>query len=284
MLTTRDLTPHFGVAVTGLDLSRSLAPSTVTAMLRLLDTRGILVLRGQSLTLEQFVRASRSLGPLYLPPQQHSIYPEHPALTLLTNIVENSQPIGNADSGRKWQSDGTYLKTPVRATLFYAVEVPTQNGTPLGDTLFASTSAAYDALEPTGQAQLRGMRAAHHASASNKGSSTPFYMDAGLTQIFKGGVEHPLLRAHPATGRQCLYVNQRYTTRISGMNDRDSSVLLAQLYQHIERPEFGYRHQWQAGDLVICDNCSTQHRTERDYDLPLRRLLYRTLLKSAAGR
>ncbi len=284
MLNARDLTPHLGVEVTGLEVTGGLTQSTVTALLRALDTRGVVVLRGQQLTLDQFMAVSHRLGPLFLQSQQFSARPEHPALTLLTNIVENGQPKGNADSGRQWQSDGAHLKTPVRATLFYAVEIPAKDGASLGDTLFASTSAAYDALEPALQTQLRGMRAAHNAGTGRKGSSTPFYMDAGLTQIFKRGMEHPLARTHPATGRKCLYVNQRYTSRISGMNDRDSDELLAQLYRHIERPEFVYRHQWQTGDLVLCDNCSTQHRTQRDYELPMRRLLYRTMLKSSASR
>ena len=284
MLNTRDLTPHLGVEVADLDLTRGLSPSNASALLRTLDKRGVVVLRRQNLTLDQFMAISRSLGPPYLQPQQHSARPEHPGLTLLTNIVENGQPIGNADSGRQWQSDGAHLKTPVRATIFYAVEIPEKDGTPLGDTLFANTSAAFEALEPNLQTQLRGMRAAHNAGTGRKGSSTPFYMDAGLTQIFKRGMEHPLVRAHPATGGKCLYVNQRYTSRISGMNDRDSAELLAELYRHMERPEFIYRHPWQAGDLVLCDNCSTQHRTQRDYELPARRLLYRTMLKGAAGR
>lgn len=284
MLNTRDLTPHLGVEVSELDLTRGLGTSTISALLRTLDKRGVVVLRRQNLTPDQFMAFSRSLGPLYLQPQQHSARPEHAGLTLLTNIVENGQPIGNADSGRQWQSDGAHLKTPVRATIFYAVEVPEKDGSPLGDTLFASTSAAFDALEPNLQTQLRGMRAAHNAGAGRKGSATPFYMDAGLTQIFKRGMEHPLVRPHPVTGRKCLYANQRYTSRISGMNDRDSDELLAQLYRHMEQPEFVYRHTWQVGDLVLCDNCSTQHRTERNYDPPQRRLMYRTMLKNPAGR
>ena len=284
MFNVSPLTAHFGAEISALDLSRGANKSTVAELLRVLDTRGIMVIRGQQLTLEQFMAFSHGLGPLAPQPQRQRqcSHPEYPELTTLSNIVENGAPIGVADSARHWQSDGAHLKTPYRATVQYAVEIPMKDGAPLGDTVFAGTSAAYDALAPALQQQLHGMRALHRGSTGHKKRSTPFYLDSALTQGFHGGVEHPVVRSHPNTGRKCLYVNPACTTHIRGMNDRDSEELLAQLYQHIARAEFIYRHPWQVGDVVLWDNCVTQHRAQNDYELPLRRLLYRAVVKGSA--
>ena len=118
--------------------------------------------------------------------------------------------------------------------------------------------------------------------AGRKKRSTPYFPDSGLTQSFRRGVEHPVIRTHPPSGRKCLYVNPVTTSHIRGMNEHDSGALLDQLYEHMARPEFAWRHQWQAGDVVICDNTLTQTRTTVDYELPQRRLLYRVQVKGAA--
>lgn len=222
---------------------------------------------------------SRSLGELAVHPLHKYSHPDFPELMIQSNIIENGAPIGYADTGQKWRMDGTHLKTPHRATLLYAVEIPMLDDTALGDTCLANTAAAYDALAPALQTQLHGMYAAHPYRAGQKRRSIPFYMDAGLSQAFRRGVEHPVVRAHPVTGRKCLYVSQAGTAFIRGMHDHESDALLSQLYQHLARDEFIYRHHWRPGDVVIWDNGLIQHRSENDHALPLRRLLYQTQLK-----
>ncbi len=284
MLNLRDLTPHIGVEVSGVDLTRGISNAMAAELLRALDTRGVVILRGQQLTLAHFIAFSRNLGTLELNTQQQFSHADFPELTTVSNIIENGEPIGVPDSGRVWQSSGAHLKTPYRATVQYAVEVPMNDGVPLGDTSFASTSAAYEALEPALRQQIQGIQAVHIHGKNRKKRSTSFWLDSGLTQGFHGGVHHPVVRAHPITGQKCLYVNRASTSFIRGMHDQYSAGLLDQLYQHMARAEFIYRHQWQVGDVVLWDNCSTQHCSERDYELPQRRLIYSTLLKGMAAR
>lgn len=95
-------------------------------------------------------------------------------------------------------------------------------------------------------------------------------------------VAHPIVRAHPDTGRKCLFVNEGYTTRIVDMDPGESDALLAELFAHVRKPEFVYRHQWQVGDFLIWDNCATQHCAVPDYALPLRRVMERTTLTGGA--
>jgi taurine dioxygenase len=60
------------------------------------------------------------------------------------------------------------------------------------------------------------------------------------------------------------------------MDEDEADQLIAALADHIVRPAFVYRHQWQPGDLLIWDNCTVQHIAIQDYALPNRRLMHRT--------
>lgn len=283
LLKATPLTAHTGSSISGLDLSQPLAPAQAAALLRELDTRGIVLIRGQRLTAEQFVTFGRGLGELAEYPLHNYSPPGLPALLICSNIIENGLAIGYDDAGRRWRMEGAQIKHPTRATLQYAAEVPHKDGVPMGDTLFASTSRAYAALEPALSQQLQGMRAVVLNDVNRRRRSMPHYADAGLSQIFQKGVEHPVVRTHPQTRQKCLYVSEGGTARICGMNPRDSDALLGELYQHMARPEFVYRHAWQAGDVLLWDNSSIQHRTLGDFQLPLRRVHYRAQLKNKPG-
>ena len=164
-----------------------------------------------------------------------------------------------------------YDATPPRGTILYAHEVPEKNGLPLGDTCFAATNKAYDALPDAMKASLAGRRAVFDFAARKRlNPITPEQIDRFPA------VTHPVVRTHPVTGEKCLYIMRDDTTGIEGMEQEEADLLIAALADHITRPEFIYRHQWQAGDLLIWDNCTVQHRAIQDYALPHRRLMHRT--------
>ena len=87
---------------------------------------------------------------------------------------------------------------------------------------------------------------------------------------------HPVVRTHPENGRKCLYVNEGFTIGICGVPEEEGRALLKELFGHIKKPEFMYRHRWQPNDVVIWDNVQTQHCAVGDYDLPLVRTMHRT--------
>ena len=68
------------------------------------------------------------------------------------------------------------------------------------------------------------------------------------------------------TGRPVLFVNKIFTRAISNLPPEESDAILPFLLQHLTRPEFTYRHQWNDGDVVVWDNWSTQHYALFDYD------------------
>jgi taurine dioxygenase len=90
--------------------------------------------------------------------------------------------------------------------------------------------------------------------------------------------EMDVIRTHPVTGRQGLFINEGHTSHLTGMSRQDSDARLAKLYAHIVQPAFIYTHHWQAGDLLMWDNIALQHKASFDYD-PLPRLMYRTTVR-----
>jgi len=190
---------------------------------------------------------------------------------VLSNIIENGKPIGNADAGRTWHTDMSYTKTPPRGSLLYALEIPVENGRALGDTVFASAAAAFESLPTDRQASLLGLRAIH------RGSAKKYAPGSKLGDLIKDipDVEHPVIRTHPVTGRKAIYVREGECVGICGKSDEHSLPLIKELADMVTRPEFCYRHQWCLGDLLMWDNSMTQHLAIGDYQLPLRRLMHR---------
>jgi taurine dioxygenase len=177
------------------------------------------------------------------------------------------------------------MAEPSRGSLFYALEVPHDDtGKPLGDTLFASTTAAWQALPDDIKRLVESRRAVTSYAKGyyrdrNSGPRPP------LTDAQKArtpDVEHPIKRTHPYTKKPCLFINEGYTARIADMDPEESDRLLNLLFEHVSRPEFIYSHQWRVGDFLIWDNCSTQHRAVFNYALPQRRRMERTTLTGSA--
>jgi len=190
---------------------------------------------------------------------------------VLSNIIENGKPIGNADAGRTWHTDMSYTRTPPRGSLLYAREIPIENGRALGDTVFASAAAAFESLPEKRRGALVGLRAIHRAGAKK------YAPGSKLAEAVKDmpDVEHPVIRTHPATGRKAIYVREGECVGIVGMADAESLPLIKELSEMVPRGEFCYRHNWRVGDLLMWDNSMTQHLAIADYKLPLRRLMHR---------
>ena len=231
----------------------------------------VLVFRDQKLSPEQQIAFARRFGELEISPRTQFALPGHPEILVLSNIIENGKPIGNADAGRTWHTDMSYTKTPPRGSLLYALEIPVENGRALGDTVFASAAAAFESLPADRRASLLGLRAIH------RGSAKKYAPGSKLGDLIKDipDVEHPVIRTHPVTGRKAIYVREGECVGICGKSDEQGLPLIKELSDMVTRPEFCYRHQWCLGDLLMWDNSMTQHLAIGDYQLPLRRLMHR---------
>lgn len=284
----REIDGPIGVEITGVDLAGGIDEETFRAIEDVYNQHSVTVIRGQNLTPAQHVAFSRRFGDLEIHVLKQYLLPQHPEILVLSNIVDDDgKLVGLADGGRVcvWHTDMSYLEKPPRGSMLYALEVPVKDGQPLGDTLFADTTAAYEALSPDVKKKLAGLKAIHRmtkgydAAANSAGARLAYSAEQRKENPERA---HPIVRTHPATGRKCLYLSRLCCVGIEGMPDEEAEPLLEMLYQHCAQPEFVYRHRWRKGDLVMWDNCTAQHLATMDYALPLRRRMHRTTLMGTA--
>jgi taurine dioxygenase len=282
------LSPGFGAEIADIDLSQELDDRTFAAIEKIYNESSVVLVRGQRITDEQHVRFSGRLGELEIHVLKEYVKPRNPELYVLSNIVEDGKPIGIKDAGNYWHTDLSYTKSPSRGSIMYAIEVPhAADGVPLGDTQFASTAAAYDALPEAMKERLLKLKAVHRFWDRYVRERKAAGSDVVISDERRAGtpdVIHPIVRTHPFTGRKCIYVNEGFTIGIVGMPDEEAQSLLKYLYAHCTQPQFTYRHSWKVGDLVMWDNCATLHRATVDFRLPQRRLMQRTTLKGTEVR
>ena len=284
-LSVRKLAEPLGAEITGVDLARPLSEATFRRIEDAFHEHCVLLFRNQRLTPEAHTGFSRRFGDLLVHVLTQFNDPEVPEILVLSNIVENGKPVGLQDGGQYWHTDLSYTAEPSRCSLLYAVEIPFENGVALGDTLFVNTCAAYEALSSDMKARLAGLKAAHSYNAryrrmQQKGGTRPELDDDQKKSVPE--VVHPVVRTHPYTGQKSLYVNEGFTVGIVGMPEAESSALLTELYDHVTDPRFMYRHRWQPGDLLVWDNCSTQHNAVANYGPQHRRHMRRTTVRGSA--
>ena len=270
-----------GAAITAVDLSQELDEPSHETLVDAWNRHSVLVFRDQGLAPEQLLRFSRRFGGIEVHILDQYLHPDHPEILVVSNIVENGRHVGIYDAGKYWHADLSYMAEPSRGSVLYAIEIPEDGGRSLGDTLWTSTAAAYDALDAPMRHRLDGLKAAFSLANRFNKLVEDGDRDAALTDVQKARtieVIHPVVRTHPVTGRKCIFVNEGHTARIVGLAEDESRSLLEELWAHCIRPEFVYRHRWRQGDVVMWDNVPTQHIAIFDYALPQRRLLHRTTL------
>jgi taurine dioxygenase len=267
-----------GAQITGLDLSKMIDDATFRAIEDVLHDRGVIVFRDQRITEEEQIAFSRRFGELEIHVASQYLKPGYPEILIVSNIVESGRQIGLADAGQYWHSDLSYAANPSRCSLLYALEVPVRGGVVLGDTMFASTAWAYATLPEPMRTRLNGLSAIHRYGDRYRMQQAAGDRTALSEEQLKRvpDVRHPVIRLHPVTGCKVLFVNEGFTAFIEGMPEDESAAVLNELYWHITQPETLYQHIWRVGDLLIWDNCLTQHRAVRNYELPLRRRMHRT--------
>jgi alpha-ketoglutarate-dependent taurine dioxygenase len=239
----------------------------------------VVVLRGQRLRPEDQIGFLDRMHPLRPRVINDFTLPGHPAITVISNIVEDGRPIGINDAGILWHTDTCFLPDPDLFASLYAVEVPPTGG----DTHFVSTAAAYDDLTDAERARFEGWRV-----VQSYAWSIETMRDRGLlrrahsvehARATMPDVEQPLIKTHPVTGRRVVYANEAFSRSIVGLEPAESAAVLASLFDAVTSPPYGYTHRWRSGDLLIWDNIATQHLATFDYG-EQRRLLHRV---STAG-
>jgi len=296
MIIVNRIGKHLGAEIAGVDLAQPMDDNEFAKISKAFFDNEVVVFRNQKITPEQQIAFTRRFGVLEQHVRKEHRLDGYPEILIVSNVLDaRGQAIGVEDAGRFWHSDLSYKQMPSLLSALYAIEVPIKDGRVLGPTNFASTTAAYDALPEDLKRKLGGLKNVHsYVYYRNKNIQAQreeqargaravqehVLTDEQLKQV--PDAESPIVRTHPVTARKGLFINEAHTSHIVGLPRAESDALLKQLCAHIIKPEFQYEHHWQAGDLLMWDNCAAQHKANFNYDLPLRRLMYRTTVRGSA--
>src|SRR6201987_922078 len=190
----------------GFDLAQDIYDPTFREIERIFHDNIVVVFRGQQLSHERHIEFSSRFGELETHIVKKYLLPSFPEILLISNIRnEAGENIGLADAGSTWHTDPSYRRRPSRCSLLYAKEVPYRDGEPVGDTVFANTIAAYEALPTSMKQRIDGLKAIHRYSSRRRvaDSLRPKLTAEQLAET--PDLPHPIVRTHPPTGPKSLY-------------------------------------------------------------------------------
>jgi len=292
-LNIQTLGHDIGAEILGLDLREPVSDELITEIENTLYQHAVIVIREQTLDTVQLSAFGQRFGPLQPSGRRkvqnkdadNRVQPETPNINFISNVKKNGKNMGSSDAGVYWHSDLCYEEIPSKATMLHALEIPEKDGVVYGSTRFTNVAAAFDALPEDMKNRLNGLKAVNSFRYMWNKKAHEFGRRPTLSQEelnkLTPDVIHPVVRTHPATKRKCLYVCEGYTSQIADISEQDSATLLEELFAHIIKPEFRYKHEWRIGDLLIWDNCTVQHIATFDYEAPLRRLMQRCTVQGS---
>ncbi|WP_431682666.1 TauD/TfdA dioxygenase family protein [Kitasatospora sp. KL5] len=261
LLEITPMTPHIGAEITGVDLARPIGEDLAAELRLALDEWKVIFFRDQ----HRFdARAHLALAGVWGPPEPNPFFPKGDTAGV-SRLAKDATAVGQENI---WHSDHSFMAAPAMGSVLRAVEVPPAGG----DTMWADMGAAYDNLDPELRARIEGLTAVHDWEPTWGSFMTPEKI-AALRAVLPP-VEHPVVVRHPRTGRPTLYVNEPFTTRITGLPEAESRELLHLLGLQARIPEFQVRFRWQPDSIAIWDNIATQHYAISDY-YPQRRVMER---------
>jgi len=266
------LSPVLGAEVRCGD-ARALGEEGSNLLRRALRDHLVLLLRDQRLDDEALIAFGRRFGELDVAPLAYTDAQkprEHPEVIVISNVREGGVPIGVLGDGEVvWHSDNSYRETPLAASLLHALELPPSGG----NTGFLSMYRALETLPPALRKRIDTLTVKHDATYNSAGQLRRGY--APVTDVRTApGPSHPLVRTHPETGREALYLGRRRNAYVDGLEVAASEELLDALWAHATQPAHAWHHEWRVGDVVVWDNRCAMHRRD-PFDPQTRRVMHR---------
>ncbi|WP_180129726.1 MULTISPECIES: taurine dioxygenase [unclassified Acinetobacter] len=256
-LQAKQINQNIGAVIEGIDLNHADTPLLQEIKQALLQHQ-VIFFRKQALGAQSQVTLAKTFGTLHI----HPIYPAMEDAPEVIVLDSHRQDLRDNDL---WHTDVTFSQTPPLGCVLQAIKIPEFGG----DTLWASGTAAFNALSKDLKQHLRGLTATHDIRKSfplERFGTTAADRERLVNSFLKNPpVVHPVVRTHPETGAEVLFVNEGFTTQINELNAQESDALLTFLFEHAVKEEFHLRWKWQEGDVAIWDNRCTQHKALFDY-------------------
>ena len=265
----RPFTGALGAEIIGVDL-RTAAEDTFAEVLRALHDYHVLAVRDQDLVPATLQQVARRFGPF-------SGNPVHTPMDGFEDIVRFVREPDDTGKviGEDWHMDLAWLARPPGVTMLYGEEVPPVGG----DTCFTSLEKAYQSLSPRLVAILEGLTGIHSGRGvfAINAMQKRLGVTADVAAIENAAVEHPVICAHPVTGRRYVFVSS-VLTHFKGMTEDESKPLIDFLMAKATRPEFHCRLRWAPRTLGMWNNPFVLHTAINDYP-GYRRVMYRTTVE-----
>jgi len=263
-----ELTPRVGSELKT-DKASLLSGAHSDAIRDLLVQRGVLIVRDMAMTDDEQRRFTSTLGDLRL----GTVKKEGDAglMKVTMDKKENPEYAEFFPGTFFWHMDGTYDEFPPFATCLRPAVLSSEGG----QTEFANTYAAYEALPDDEKTDIESLQVVH----TMESAMWPAYDEVTVDQFALWNSyphrRHPLVWRHKS-GRKSLVLSTS-AAHVVGLHPADSRDLLLRLMAHTTQPQFVYRHSWRMNDLLMWDNTGTMHRV-RPYDADSGRLLHRFTL------
>ena len=251
------VTGALGATVDGVDLS-ALDDAGFAAVETALAAHLALYFPDQSLDRHQLAALGRRFGPPFLHPLVDNGFADEPSVLEIVREPDDRAMFG----GESWHVDVSWLDRVGTVSILHAKELPPVGG----DTGFASSIAAFEALSEGMKATLRTLKAVH-AYHLYEGREDPDY-----------SAVQPVVRKCP-DGREALYLTSMFNQRFEGMTPAESAPLLNFLFAHQIRHEFTCRFRWTQGGVLMWDNRTTLHYPINDFTGHRRRMIRTTSLE-----
>lgn len=283
-LTISPLSDVCGAEVSGIDVTRPLAPADALAIDQAFDRHKVLLIREQPMTAQQLAAFSANFGSLQVHVQTAYQHPEVPEVVQMTNqkadgsFDEVGAARGAAANTRDgWHSDLSFEREPAKATLLHAVAVPDQGG----NTCFSNTTLAYQSLSDATKQRLEGLTAEFIYGQAKRNA-----LAAKAAEALAGKAKtetiavHPVVVRHAVTGEPAIFVNSYTTSRIMELPEAESEALIEELSDLIEDKRFRWEHEWSVGDTLMWDNRGgLMHSGRIDYPRNQLRKFIRTTVR-----
>ena len=266
-----------GAEVCGVDLSGQVSDDLKAALMEAIADYLMICIRNQDLTPRQLVNVSCLFGSPKTFLLRKDRIDETPEVSIVSNrpALAGGKPLVQA---KHWHTDDSYLAEPATLTFLYAKKLPIEGG----DTEFINCYDVLGALPVAMRSRIGDLRAVHKYLSRRNASWVAERSEQEAVET--PDVDHPLIRTHPVSRRQSLYINPNRIERILGWTNEESDLLLDELYEFAFQAQFQHRHKWRYGDLVVWDNRCTMHRANADYDVSQPRVMHRVMLKGEVPR
>lgn len=252
-------------------------PDAIEQLKMLWQKSPVLIFRRQALDESELVRFSERFGKCESAARKDIQSPYHEEIIYFSTLkYSDGRFVGGFAGGEDvdWHSDQTFRLRPATGAILWGLEVPRDGG----DIYWSDQYAAYERL-PADVKQLIEGRTGTFRYAKRYAKLNPLELKGKAQDLLAlPDPHHPLVIAHPRTGRKALYADPTTLIAIDGVPEAESERVLPILFEAGGHASHTYRHRVHCGDLMMWDNGCTMHRRdEMRLDQP--RLMKRTTFR-----